>query len=529
MVARYPSRRSPVLADNVVSTSHPLATQAGISMLKQGGNAIDAALGAAIALTILEPTGNGIGSDGFAIVWDGSALHGLNASGCSPAGWSPEYFSNPKRKVDRRRGWDSITVPGAVAGWVELSKRFGRLPFCKLFDPAIDYAENGFLVSPVIAALWKDQAEILKTQPGFEKTFLIKGRSPAAGDRFFNLEAGQSLALIAKSEGEAFYKGQLAEKIVSEAKAHGAVLSFDDLAENSPHWCGTIQKPFDNFVLHEIPPNGQGIAACMVLGILQNTPIRELEPESPQALHLMWEAMKLAFADIESYVADPIYMKKVSVSALLNDYYLAQRASLIDPERAKNFGAGKPGGGGTVYLCAADAQGNMISYIQSNYEGFGSGVVVPGTGIHLQNRGAGFNLCSGHPNEVGPRKKPFHTIIPGFLTKANVPQMAFGVMGGGMQAQGHIQMVLRTQIWDQDVQTAVDAPRWRILGGMLVACEAEMPSVSLQVLAKYGHDIKVEAPDAVFGFGGAQIIHRLARGGYAAGSDPRKDGCAAGF
>lgn len=524
---RYGSRRSAVMADNMVATSHPLATQAGLAMLARGGNAVDAALATAMVLTIVEPTGNGLGSDGFAILWDGKELHGLNASGRAPAGWTPDRFAAAGGMPER--GWETVTVPGMVGGWVALSERFGRLPFADLFEPAIRYAEGGFSVSPVIGTLWSNGAQQLHEQPGFRDHFMPGGRVPVSGERFVNPDAARSLRLIAETKGEAFYRGELAERIAADAAKHGAALTVDDMAANAPDWCGTVQKDFDGVELHEIPPNGQGIAACMTLGMLRHTAIRDYHPEDSKALHLMWEAMKLAFRDSDAYVADPAWMKGVSAADLLDDAYLAERAKLIDPKRAQDFEAGAPKHGGTVYLCAADSDGMMVSYIQSNYAGFGSGVVVPGTGIHMQNRGLGFTLEPGHPNEVGPGKRPFHTIIPGFMTKGGVPEMAFGVMGGPMQAQGHVQMILRTQLWGQDVQTAVDAPRWRVTEGLGVACETAMPSDALQTLTDLGHQIVLESPDSAFGFGGAQLIHRLKDGGYAGGSDPRKDGCAAGF
>ncbi len=524
-VPPYGSRRSAVMADNMVATSHPLAAQAGLSMLAKGGNAVDAALASAMALTVVEPTGNGLGSDGFAILWDGKQLHGMNASGRSPAGWTPDRFKDGIPEL----GWDSVTVPGAVGGWVALSERFGRLPFADLAEPAIKYAEDGFPVSPVIATLWANGAARLHDQPGFADHFMPSGRAPLAGEKFIAKDTAQSLRLIVETKGEAFYRGELAEKIVANAAKYGGAMTLDDLAAEKPDWCGTIQQKFDDLELHEIPPNGQGIAACMALGMLSHTPIHDLSPEDPKALHLMWEAMKLAFRDVDAYVADAPFMDEITSTDLLDAEYLGNRAKLIDPKRAQDFGSGAPKRGGTVYLCAADQSGMMVSYIQSNYAGFGSGVVVPGTGIHLQNRGCGFTLQEGHPNQVGPRKRPFHTIIPGFLTTKGQPRMAFGVMGGPMQAQGHLQMLLRTQIWEQDVQTAVDAPRWRVTEGLGVACETAMPADALQTLTDLGHQITLETPDAAFGFGGAQLIHRLDNGGYAGGSDPRKDGCAIGF
>lgn len=523
----YPSRRSAVAAENIVATSHPLAAQAGLSVMARGGNAVDAALSTAITLTVVEPSGNGIGSDAFAILWDGEQLHGLNASGRAPADWTPDRFAG--QDAMPFRGWESVTVPGAVSAWVELSERFGKLPFETLFEPAIGYAEKGFPVSPVIATLWQRAAEQLGDQPGFAETFLPNGRAPRAGEFFSSPGHARTLRLIAETKGKAFYEGEIAEEIAAYAAAHGAALTAADLAAHKPDWCGTISRGFDDVTLHEIPPNGQGIAALMGLGILSQTGIRDMDADDPQALHLQIEAMKLALRDAESYVADPDHMKNVTVADLLDDGYLAARAREIDLSKAKNFGAGAPKHGGTVYLTAADASGMMVSFIQSNYAGFGSGVVVPGTGVALQNRGAGFTLDPAHQNVVGPGKRPFHTIIPGFLMGPTDPLMSFGVMGGPMQAQGHVQMVLRTQLFDQDPQMATDAPRWRVTNGLGVACETTFPEETLAKLQQMGHDIMLEAPDNAFGFGGAQLIHRLPERGYVAGSDPRKDGAAMGF
>ncbi|MCP4182181.1 MAG: gamma-glutamyltransferase family protein [Hyphomicrobiales bacterium] len=523
----YPSQRSAVLANNMVASSQPLAGQAGLAMLAKGGNAVDAVLASAITLTMVEPTGNGIGSDAFAILWDGKELHGLNASGRSPGGWTPERFE--KMGGIPNRGWETVTVPGAVGGWVELSQRFGRLPFESLFEPAIEYAQNGFYVSPIIGKYWGIGSDLLKIQPGFADHFMPGGRAPVAGEKFINLNGAATLREIAETKGESFYRGALAEKIAANAKQYDAALSLDDLAANEPDWCGTVSQKFDDVELHEIPPNGQGIAACMALGILAHTSIRDLGPEEPEALHLMFEAMKLAFTDSAAYVTDPACMGSISAEDLLDSSYLAARAKLIDPKKAQDFKSGAPRRGGTVCLSAADNSGMMISFIQSNFAGFGSGVVIPGTGIHLQNRGCSFSLEPGHPNIVAPRKRPFHTIIPGFLMANNQPRMAFGVMGGMMQAQGHVQMVLRTQLWGQDVQTAIDAPRWRVTEGLRISCEAAMDPAVLERLAAIGHDILIEEPDLAFGFGGAQMIECLDGGGYAGGSDSRKDGGAYGF
>ncbi|SIS94835.1 gamma-glutamyltranspeptidase / glutathione hydrolase [Roseivivax lentus] len=525
--ALYASRRSPVLAENVVATSHPLATQAGVAMLAKGGNAVDAAIATAAVLTVVEPTGCGLGSDGFCILWDGEKLHGLNSSGSSPAAWTPERFAGMSEIPFR--GWESVTVPGAIAAWVELIDKFGKLDLETVLAPAIGYAEAGFSVSPVIGTLWAKGAEMLGEQPGFAEAFMPGGRAPRAGERFANPAQADSLRKIAATGGRVFYEGELAEKIAAFAAEHGAALTVEDMAAHRPEWCGTIETGFDDGTLHEIPPNGQGIAALMALGMLEHTGIRDHGPDDPQALHLQIEAIKVAFADLYAYVADRGAMTAPTVEDLIAPDYLKARAALIDPARAQHPGPGAPKHGGTVYLTTADASGMMVSFIQSNYSGFGSGVVVPGTGISLQNRGAGFTLEKGHQNDVGPRKRPFHTIIPGFVTRNGAPEMSFGVMGGPMQAQGHVQMMLRTQLWGQDVQTAIDAPRWRFVAGAEVAVEEALPVEAQAQLAGMGHEIKVETPDSAFGFGGAQLIRKLPGGGYMAGSDPRKDGQAAGF
>ena len=522
----YEARRVPVMARNVVAASQPLAAQAGLRMLLAGGNAVDAALAAAITLTVVEPTGNGVGSDAFAILWDGKRLHGLNSSGRSPAAWTSERFAG--LTVMPQRGWESITVPGAVAAWVALSERFGKVPFAQLFGPAIGYARDGFAVSPTIATLWALGAATLKDQPGFADHFMPGGRTPAAGEIFRNPHLAKSLELIAESRGAAFYGGVLAEAIEAHAVTHGAALTVADMAAHSADWCGTISTNFGGVELHEIPPNGQGIAALMGLGMLRDLTLADHAPDSPQALHLQIEALKLALADAAAYVADPAAMDRVSAEALLAPAYLAQRATLIDPGRAGDPGCGAPLDGGTVCLATGDESGMMVSYIQSNYSGFGSGVVVPGTGIHMQNRAIGFAIEAGHPNQVGPSKRPFHTIIPGFVMQDGAPRMAFGLMGGPMQAQGHVQMLVRTALYGQNPQQASDAPRWRVIRGREVAVEWTMPAETVAALHAMGHSITREAPDNAFGFGGAQLVARL-DDGYVTGSDHRKDGGAVGY
>ena len=343
----YPSRRSPVIAQNMVAASQPLAAQAGLQMLKRGGNAVDAALATAITLTLVEPTGCGLGSDAFAIIWDGNCLHGLNSSGRSPASWTKDRFSNFEEMP--YRGWESVTVPGMVAGWVSLSEKFGKLPFQELFEPAVRYAESGFAVSPIIAQQWSLGAGELTDQPGFSENFLKNGNPPAAGEIYTNIGFSKSLRLIAETKGEAFYSGVLAEKIDAYAKEHDAALRLSDLAEHKPDWSGTISKDFHGVSLHEIPPNGQGIAALMALGILSHTSLADLDCDSPLAVHLQIEATKIALADAYKYVSDIEFMKKVTVSDLLSDEYLKERAGHIKYDQAVDFKAGAPKSGGTVY------------------------------------------------------------------------------------------------------------------------------------------------------------------------------------
>ena len=525
----YPSVRHPVLADAVVATSQPLAAQAGLRMLERGGNAVDAAIAAAMTLTVVEPTSNGIGSDAFALVWDGSRLQGLNASGRSPRALKADRFAGLEAVPER--GWDAVTVPGAVSAWIALWRRYGSLDLAVIAEPAVRYAEHGFRVGPMTARSWARAGDVLADQPGFAETFLVDGRAPLAGERFRLAGAAATLQRIVETEGEAFYRGDLAERIAAFAHDTGGLLTERDLAEHEPIWVDAISQPFSGAEVHEIPPNGQGIAALLALGILRHTGIEELDPDSVDALHLEIEAMKLAFADLYGHVADPDSMR-VTAHALLDPAYLEERAKLLDREHAASPRPGVPGRGGTVYLCTADAAGRMVSYIQSNYMGFGSGVVVPGTGISLQNRGAGFVLESDHPNRVAGGKRPFHTIIPGFVTRAGEPLAAFGVMGGAMQAQGHLQVMLRTLLYGQNPQAAIDAPRWQVLtDGATIAIERGFDASVYQELEERGHvvlrDPRVASGDRFFG--GGQAIWRLRGGGYLGASDPRREGQAVGL
>jgi gamma-glutamyltranspeptidase/glutathione hydrolase len=520
----YPSQRMPVLARNCVATSQPLAAQAGLRMMLKGGNAVDAILASAISLTVLEPTSNGIGSDAFCILWDGKQLKGLNASGRSPAAWTPDWFKGKTEMPSR--GWDSVTVPGAVSAWVELSAKYGKLPFADLFEPAIKYATDGYMVSPVISRLWASGAAELHNQPGFAQCFMPRGRAVAAGEKFVSLPHAQTLARIAETKGEAFYRGDLAAKIAAFAKQHGAALTADDMAAHTLDWVEPIGIDYRGYTLHEIPPNGQGIAALIALGILENFDVASFPIDSPDCMHLKIEAMKLAFADIEEYVSD-ITTMRVTPAQMLDKAYLKQRAKLIDMKKAGTPSFGTPSRGGTVYLTAADESGMMVSYIQSNYSGFGSGVVVPDTGISLQNRGYGFSLRPGHANIVAPKKRPFHTIIPGFLTKDGQPLMSFGVMGGSMQAQGHMQVVSRMVDYHQNPQAASDAPRWRIDSGVRVGIEYGVPAATIAALEARGHDMP-QADRWSTDFGRAQLIYKM-EDGYFAASERRTDGQAVGF
>jgi gamma-glutamyltranspeptidase/glutathione hydrolase len=518
----YPWPRKPLLAANVVSTSQPLAAQAGLQMLAAGGSAVDAILATAITLTLVEPVSNGIGSDAYAIVWDGSQLHGLNASGRSPAGWTPELFAG--QKAMPQRGWNSVSVPGCVSAWTELHEKWGKLPFEKLFEAAIRYGREGFLVSPTIAGQWEKQVPELKSQPGFAEAFLPDGRPPRAGQRFKFAAHAKVLEQISSTRGEAFYRGDLADKLEAHAKKHGAAMRASDLAAHKPDWVEPLKIDYRGYTLHEIPPNGQGIVALMALGMLEHFDVRSHAVDSAGSVHLQIEAIKLAFADAWRYVADIDHMKDVRPSSLLDNNYLKERARLIDPKRAQAFGPGQPPKGGTVYLASADASGMMVSFIQSNFMGFGSGVVVDG--ISLQNRGATFVLEPGHPNAVGPRKRPYQTIIPGFVTREGRPVMSFGVMGGSMQPQGHAQVMVRIADYGQSPQAACDGPRFRFVQGMDVSVEdGRFPAATLEELQRRGH--RIVTIDDYNQFGSAQLIWKLDGGSFAA-SDPRRDGQAVG-
>ena len=529
----YPSTRTPVFARNVVSTSHPLAAQAGLRILQQGGNAVDAAVAAAAVMTLVEPVSNGLGSDAFCILWDGKALHGLNASGCAPAAWTPDYFKRKygsDARTPPQRGMDAVTVPGAVGGWMALSQRFGKLPFADLMAPAIETAERGYLVPPVVQKKWAAAVPVLQSQPGFAEGFMPWGRAPEVGELFRFAAAARAFRSLAATGGESFYRGDIAEALERFSSANGGSLKASDLAAWKPEWVTPISRDYRGYTLHEIPPSGQGIAALIALGILEQFDMAALPVDSVASQHLQIEAMKLAFADVYQYVAEPSSMT-LSPAQMLDDAYLASRAKLIDVNRAQDFKAGNPVKGGTIYLAAADESGMMVSFIQSNYMGFGSGCVEPNFGISLQNRGHGFSLDADNINVVAPGKRPFHTIIPAFLTKDGAPVMSFGVMGANMQPQGHMQTLVRMLDYGQNPQAACDAPRWRFNAGLEINVEAQMNPATVQGLAGLGHRMEV-INDSYQDFGAGQFIWRAgdpAVEGYVAASDPRRDGLAAGY
>ncbi|HVE54600.1 MAG TPA: gamma-glutamyltransferase family protein [Ramlibacter sp.] len=528
----YPTTRIPVFARNAVSTSHPLGAQAGLRILWQGGTAVDAAIAAAAAMTIVEPVSNGLGSDAFAILWDGKQLQGINGSGPAPAGWTPQYFAK-KYGADARtppkRGIDSATVPGAVGTWVALSERYGKLPFADLLAPAIEIAERGYLVPVVVQQKWEAARPELASEAGFAQSFLPRGRSPQVGELFQFPAAARALRLIAETKGQAFYGGEIAAALARFSAENGGVHKVEDFAAFKPEWVTPIAQDYHGYTLHEIPPNGQGIAALMALGIVKHFDLPSMKVDGADSQHLQIEAMKLAFADVYRFVAERSAME-ASTEQMLDDAYLAGRAKLIDMKRAQDFKAGNPVKGGTIYLTAADENGMMVSFIQSNYMGFGSGCVEPGFGISLQNRGHGFSLQPG-ANQVAPGKRPFHTIIPAFVTKEGAPVMSFGVMGGNMQPQGHLQTLVRMLDYGQDPQAACDAPRWRFNAGLEINVEHQMDKDTVRELAARGHKVDV-IDDSYQDFGAGQFIWRMGdpkKEGYVVASDSRRDGLAAGF
>jgi gamma-glutamyltranspeptidase/glutathione hydrolase len=527
----YPMRRRTVFARNgMVATSQPLAAQAGLDILKKGGNAIDAAVATAAALTVLEPTANGIGSDAFAIVWTKGKLHGLNSSGPAPKAISIDAVKERGHEEMPKYGLIPVTVPGAPGAWAELNKEFGKLPLADVLAPAVKYAREGYPVSPVTAAAWNRAKEIYaknSTEGVFAewfKTFAPNDKAPQAGDMWKSENHAKTLELIGKTQAEAFYRGELAEKIDALSKEYDGFIRYEDLAEFKPEWVDPISVDYKGYKVWEIPPNGQGLVALMALNIMKDLEVKGRD--DVETLHKQMEAIKLAFADGQKYITERSHMS-FTTDELLSEQYAAKRRALIG-DLAKKAEADEPKKGGTVYLCAADGEGNMISYIQSNYMGFGSGVVVPGTGIALQNRGNNFTLDPYHDNHLAPGKRTYHTIIPGFLTKGDVPIGPFGVMGGFMQPQGHMQVIMNTIDFGLNPQAALDAPRFRWNKDMNISMEMGFPQHTINALIRKGHDIKVESKTG--GFGRGQIIWRNPDTGVlVGGTESRTDGTVAAW
>lgn len=535
----FASRSEVIARHGMAATSQPLATQVALDILKRGGSAVDAAIAANAVLGLVEPTGCGIGGDLFAIVWDAESrkLHGLNASGRSPKSLSLDWFRENGYEAIPSRGPLPVSVPGAVDGWFVLHERFGKLPIRQVLDPAIDYAREGFPVTEVIAYYWRRNAEILKDHPNFAQVFMPGGRVPRKGEIFANAQLAETLERIAKGGRDAFYQGDIARTIAAHVQERGGFLSYEDLASHASEWVEPVSTDYRGYRVWELPPNGQGIAALQMLNILEGFDIASMGLDSAEYVHVFVEAKKLAFADRARYYADPAFAD-VPVEKLISKDYAAERRKLIDPNRAADSAAaGEPKAGDTIYLTVADEAGNIVSLIQSNYQGMGSGVTPPGLGFILQNRGALFSLDPDHPNRFEPGKRPFHTIIPAFVTKDGEPWLSFGVMGGAMQPQGHAQILVNLIDFDMNLQEAGDAPRIRhngsaqptggaMTGGGTVNLESGFSHETRRELEKKGHDVSFSNG----GYGGYQAILRDPENGvYYGASESRKDGQAAGY
>jgi gamma-glutamyltranspeptidase / glutathione hydrolase len=525
--------RSTVYAPNgAVATSQPLASAAGLEVLRHGGNAVDAAVAAAAVLSVTEPHMTGIGGDMFAIVWLAreQKLVALNASGRAGSLMTRETVQARGFSPGSQQGVMSVTVPGALAGWEILVRTHGRRTLAQALQPAIAYARDGFPVTPIIAAQWANETEFLRRDSAAAATFLPGGRAPKAGEWFRNSDYARTLQVISDSGIGTFYGGSIGQRIVARLKELNGFVTLDDLRRNAPNWVTPISVPFRGYRVWELPPNNQGIAALEMLRILEPYDLKAMGHNSAAYLHHLIEAKKLAYADLDRFVGDADHLD-MPAERMLTDEFIAERRRHLDPARARE--RVDPGPlrtqSETVYLTVADAEGNMVSFINSIYDYFGSGIVVPGTGFALHNRGAGFTLTPGRPNTVAPGKRPFHTLIPGFVTRAvngnEEAYMSFGLMGGGVQAQGHVQFLLNHFIFGMDLQAAIDAPRFRHYDGQRVALEPPIGDSVRSALAAMGHEL-IEQPTVAFG--GAQAIMRLPRG-LAAGSDPRKDGMAVGY
>ncbi|NUP70171.1 MAG: gamma-glutamyltransferase [Gemmatimonadaceae bacterium] len=525
--------RSTVYAPHgVVATSQPLASAAGLEVLRQGGNAVDAAVTAAAVLSVTEPHMTGIGGDMFAIVWlarEGK-LVALNASGRAGSLMTRETLQARGFRAGSQQGAMSVTVPGALAGWELLLRTHGKRSLAQALEPAISYARDGFPVTPIIAAQWANETAFLQRDSAAAATFLPGGHAPKAGEWFRNPDYARTLQDVAAHGIGTFYGGALGQRIATHLQALGGFITLDDLRGNAPTWVTPISVPFRGYRVWELPPNNQGIAALEMLRILEPYDLKAMGHNSAAYLHHLIEAKKLAYADLDRFVGDADHLD-MPADRMLTDEFIAERRGHLDPSHAQP--RVDPGPlrtrSETIYLTVADAEGNMVSFINSNYDYFGSGVVVPGTGFVLHNRGAGFTLTPGLPNTVAPGKRPFHTLIPAFVTQSvdgrEQAYMSFGLMGGGVQAQGHVQFLLNYFVFGMDLQAAIDAPRFRHYDGQRVALEAPVTDAVRAALSAMGHVIIDQPPIA---FGGAQAIVRLPRG-FAAASDPRKDGMAVGY
>lgn len=541
--------RSEVIAPSVMAaTSQPLATQIALDIMRQGGNAIDAAIAANAALGLMEPTGNGIGGDLYAIVWDAKSqkLHGLNGSGRSPLSLSYDMLANELKKLGRNdlppHGMLPISVPGAVDGWFELHNKFGSMPMRDILQPAIRYADNGFPVSELIAYYWDRSVPVLSQQPGdFSGTFTIDGKAPAKGQMFKNPALANTYKALAKDGRDAFYKGEIAVAIDRFMRANGGYLRFADFANHRSTWVEPVGVDYKGYTLWELPPNGQGIAALQMLQILKNFDLKASGFNTPESLHILVEAKKLAFEDRAKFYADSDFSQQ-PIQGLISEAYGRERAKLIGAKAAKRVDAGNPHlyEGDTIYMTTADKDGNMVSLIQSNYRGMGSGVVVPGLGFVFQDRGQLFSMDKQHANVYQPGKRPFNTIIPAFITKDGKPLMSYGVMGGAMQPQGHVQVLINMVDYGMNLQEAGDAARWQHLGsteptdgsdmylqnGGYIEVERGVPYETVRELMKKGHDVRY----GLGGYGGYQAIMRdHANGVWVGASESRKDGQAAGY
>lgn len=532
--------RSVVLAQRgMAATSQPLATQVALDILKRGGTAVDAAIAANAMLGLVEPTGCGIGGDLFAIVWDARTkkLYGLNGSGRSPAGLTLQHFQRQGLATIPPHGPLPVTVPGAVDGWFELHGRFGKLPMTEILAPAIDYARRGFPVSELIAHYWALNAGRLERFPGFRKTFMPGGRAPAAGEIFRNPDLARTYENIARGGRDAFYRGPLARTIDRYMRREGGFLRYEDMAEHRSEWVEPVSASYRGYEVWELPPNTQGIAALQILNILEGYDVRAMGFGSPEYVHAFVEAKKLAFADLARYYADPAFSEP-PIARLVSKQYAAERRKLIDPDRAmRSAAAGKLRDGDTIYLTVADEAGNMVSLIQSNYRGMGSGMVADGLGFVFQDRGELFDLTPGRPNSYAPGKRPFHTIIPAFVTKDGKPFLSFGVMGGATQPQMHAQIVVNVIDFGMNLQEAGDAPRILHMGsseptgsvmtdGGTVHLETGFSWETVRALMGKGHTVQWDRGN----YGGYQAIgwdpvQRV----YHGASESRKDGHAAGF